>query len=184
MDLNARWVDQCEDTSLLNVWRGGFTVNAGRYRASAITTVEIATWNGETATADGYAEIVVETLSGTGSEVGLALRVQSGVAHYVAITTTSGTATIYSYDGSFHSLASTGIVVPTRPFTLRADINDTQIRFFLNGVQQLGVSDSTFSGPGAFGIYEYAATATTNVEISRWETGYWSNQGPVGRGTM
>lgn len=173
MDPNAHWVDQCEDVNNLDLWRGNFVSAAGRYQGSATSTVSIAGWQGdpEPDHSDGYAEITVETFAVATSEVGVALRIQSVSAHYLCITTFSGTANIYKYTGSFSSLVTASITVPPVPFTLRGDINDTMIRMWVNGQIVLSVADSSFVGPGQFGIYEFPVTAVGNVEIGRWETG-------------
>lgn len=185
MDPNAHWVDQCEDVNNLDLWRGNFTSVAGRYRGSATSIVSVAGWNGdpEPDHSDGYAEITVETFAVATSEVGVALRIQTATAHYVCITTQSGTANIYKFTGSFSSLVTASITVPAVPFTIRGDINDTVIRMWVNDLLVLSVSDSTFTGPGQCGIYEFPVTAVGNVEIGRWETGPLRGP-PTRRGSM
>jgi hypothetical protein len=181
VDPNARWVEQCDGVAYVDDWRGTITSTGGRWRGNATSTVSVSGWFGDVNpdNADGYCEATVETFAVATSEVGVALRIQSTNAHYLCITTFSGTATIYKYTGSFTSLASTSITVPVAPFTIRGDIRGDMIRMFVNGALVLSIADSSFVGPGNFGVYMFPVTSVANVEIGRWEYGALPGPFPV-----
>jgi hypothetical protein len=167
----SRAVDQGENTALHTNTRGGLTSVASRLRPTSAATDCVVSLTADDVRTNGYVEISVSTLT-TGSDyVGVTLRTLSATQYYAAWLDGSGFLEIARYNSGYTNLIALTNPLPALPFTFGGDIVDDKIRLWLNGQVMIVASDTTFTGPGRFGIYAYATTTVANIEIDRWEAG-------------
>lgn len=169
--MGTRWTDTFTTTADLNTRRGSVTAVAGKLRGGGTSVANMAASAAEYDTTDHYGQIVVSTLTGSSSEVGVGLRFNTTTGeYYLALVNGGGAGEIYYFDGaSYHLLNSTsGLTVTGLPKTLRGEVQGTALRLYWNGSVVVSTTDSTLT-LGQPTTYEYPTSSVANVELDSWQ---------------
>jgi hypothetical protein len=126
------------------------------------------TWTASTFTSDQYSEVQVTSTQLTGTQwVGAAVRVQNGGQNaYVGIYSwNSGSPVLQLFKRSAGTWTQLGSSYSSGPLAagtkLRLTVLGNSISFMVNGVQRIGLTDSSFTG-GAPGIMAYGSATADN----------------------
>jgi len=128
------------------------------------------------ATNDNYAQVTAYRNSTLGTtSTGVLVRLTGGVGYMGTYAHDSGAERIYarSSGGSYTNLTSmTGATTPINTVrTLRLEVSGSSLKTFLDGVQQLAVTDTTTTTGKLSGVRLFKDTAGSYTNVDNFETG-------------
>lgn len=128
-------------------------------------------------TADHYAQIVVASVSATNLDPSVCARFHSSAATYYMFRQEIDTGEYQIYKrvaGTFTLLANTSGTGAARPYTLRGDVNGSDLELFVGGVSRLTNTDTSITANLLTGFRVNAAT----VDLDDFEAADFVAGGP------